>query len=210
MSNPDAGRLTRRAFAAGALSTITLSSPTAALPLLRGQRKQFVHFEPQPSMQPLRLRDLAGRTATLAAAKREAMRLYVWATWCPSCPVELPRLAREQAAIAARGVGVVAVSIDTVSTVVISTYLQRHGAGGLRVLHDPAAATLRAGQPDGTASPFQSWSMPLTFAVDRAARVRGYIAGGFDWLKPDSLAFLDVLAAQAPPAPFHAMPSRSG
>lgn len=195
MSNPDARRLTRRAFAAGVLSTITLSSQTTALPLLRGDRKQFVTFGPQPSLQPLRLRDLAGRPATLAAPKRGAMLVYLWATWCPACPVELPRLAREQAEITARGVGVVTVSIDTVPASAVSAYLQRHGAGGLRVLYDPAAATLLADRPDGTASPFQRWSMPLTFAIDRHARVRGYIAGGVDWLKPDSLAFLDALAA---------------
>lgn len=195
MSNPDAGRLTRRAFAGCALAALATSSPAVALPLLRGARKQFVEFAPQPTMQPLRLRDLAGRAATLAAPRRSALLLYLWATWCPSCPVELPRLSREQAAMAARGVGVVTVSIDTVPAAAISAYLQRHGAGGLRVLHDPAGAALLADRPDGTASPFQRWSMPLTFAVDRDARVRGYIAGGVDWLKPDSLAFLDALAA---------------
>ena len=195
MSNPDVGRLTRRTFAAGALGTLVLPPPATALPLLRGNKKQFVEFVPQPAMQPLRLHDLAGRSATLAAPRREALLLYMWATWCPSCPVELPRLAQEQAEITARHVSVVTVSIDKGPAAAVSAYLQRHRAGGLRVLHDPEAAALLADRLDGTASPFQRWSMPLTFAVDRYARVRGYIAGGVDWLQPDSLAFLDALAA---------------
>ncbi len=35
--------------------------------------------------------------------------------------------------------------------------------------------------------------MPLTFAIDRTGRIRGYIAGGIDWLKPDGSAFLKAL-----------------
>ncbi|KAB7782795.1 TlpA disulfide reductase family protein [Methylorubrum populi] len=190
---PDPWRPTRRMLMASALGLVTPSAIADELPHLGAGRYQFVRFEPRPIMSPLELRDLRGRPATLDPSGRNAHLLYVWATWCPSCPVELPRLARAQEAVARLGVKVTTVSIDTRPGADVMAYLRRHEATGLRVLQDPDASTLSADRPDGASSPFHRWSMPLTFAIDRTGRVRGYIAGGIDWLEPDGSAFLTAL-----------------
>ncbi|ACL61401.1 hypothetical protein Mnod_6634 [Methylobacterium nodulans ORS 2060] len=54
-------------------------------------------------------------------------------------------------------------SIDTRPAEAVTAYLHKYGATALRAFHDPGAAVLSAERPDGTASPFQRWSMPLTF-----------------------------------------------
>ncbi|MGU3285128.1 TlpA disulfide reductase family protein [Methylobacterium mesophilicum] len=179
-------------------SALGLVAPPAAaneLPVLRGSRGPFVLFEPQPTMLPLALLDLQGRPAILAASRRDVQLLYVWATWCPACPVELPRLARDQVALAPYGVTVSTISIDARPAADVSTFLRRHDVTGLRVLHDPDGVALSAERPDGTSSPFQRWSMPLTFVVDRMGNVRGYVSGSVDWLRPEGRTFLQALRA---------------
>lgn len=149
MPNPDAWHPTRRAIVAGGVGLFVPAAAATELPLLRGDRKQFVQFEPQPAMRPLPLQDLQDRQAALGLPKREALLLYVWATWCPSCPVELPGLARDQARIASLGIGVATVSIDTRPAAAVTAYLHKYGATALRAFHDPGAAVLSAERPDG-------------------------------------------------------------
>lgn len=194
-SNPDPWRPTRRMVVSSALGLVAPPACAGVLPSLRGNRGPFVLFEPQPAMYPLALHDLLGRPAILGPSRRDAQLLYVWATWCPACPVELPHLARNQAALAPYGVTVSTVSIDTRPAADISAYLRRYYATELKVFTDPDAVALSAKRPDGTSSPFQRWSMPLTFAVDRTGHVRGYVSGSVDWLRPEGRTFLQALRA---------------
>lgn len=195
MSNPEGWRPTRRCLVSGAASLLAPAALGAELPILRSDLKQFVQFEPCPVMVPLPLRDLLGRAATLGPPRHGALLVYVWATWCPSCPQQLTRLARDRMALARLGVEVATVSIDTRPAADVSAFLARHAAAGLPVFHDPGGSALVATRRDGTSSPFQRWSMPLTFAVDGTGAVRGYIAGAVDWLRPESQTFLKALSA---------------
>ncbi|ACL61402.1 hypothetical protein [Methylobacterium nodulans] len=61
MPNPDAWHPTRWAIVAGGVGLFVPAAAATELPLLRGDRKQFVQFEPQPAMRPLPLQDLQGR-----------------------------------------------------------------------------------------------------------------------------------------------------
>lgn len=195
MSSPEARHPSRRTLVAGAISLIVPTAGAAELPLVLGGRSSFVQFKPQPAMHPMLLRDLQGRPAVLGLSKHEALILYVWAAWCSSCLTELAQLAHDQAAPTKLGVSVSTVSIDTTSAAAVATYLRKLGVTGLQVFHDPDSAVLAADRPDGKTSPFHRWSMPLTFAIDRAGDVRGYISGGIDWLRPESIAFLQALSA---------------
>ena len=52
------------------------------------------------------------RSVTLSTLKGQVVVLNFWATWCPPCVEEMPSLVRMQAQMKARGVTVLAVSVD--------------------------------------------------------------------------------------------------
>lgn len=195
MSELKAWAPSRRMLLAAAVGLFAAAADADELPLLRSARQQFVQFEPQPTMRPLMLQDLQGRPALLGLPSHEAKLLYIWATWCPSCAVELPRLARDQAKLRRLGISISTVNIDTRPAAAVDAFLRKFGVINLQVLKDPDGSTLSAENSDGTTSAFKRWSMPLTFAIDRTGRIRGYIAGSIEWLKPESAAFLEALTA---------------
>lgn len=57
--------------------------------------------------------DASGKAMKLADLKGKVVVMNIWATWCAPCKVEMPTLARLQAAYKDQPVEVVAVSIDT-------------------------------------------------------------------------------------------------
>ena len=82
-------------------------------------------FTVQDGAQKVSLRDLHGQVVVL----------NFWATWCPPCVEEMPSLVAMQSQLKARGVTVLAVSVD-IDKSAYEKFVREH-AGDLQTVRDP-------------------------------------------------------------------------
>ncbi len=107
------------------------------------------------------------------------MVLNFWATWCPPCVEEMPSLVEMQRRMKAKGVTVVAVSID-VDENAYHQFIKEHGVNLLTV-RDP-------GQKTPTLYGTRGW--PETYIIDRNGVTRRKFIGAVDWTEPEITDFL--------------------
>jgi peroxiredoxin len=102
----------RRALAASALAVLMLSAPVSAPEGQASPARRGLAVGQQPPA--LSVKDLEGRPYSLErlAKEKDVVVLHFWATWCPYCRAEIPGLARIHNELAAKGVTVLAVSVD--------------------------------------------------------------------------------------------------
>jgi cytochrome c biogenesis protein CcmG/thiol:disulfide interchange protein DsbE len=122
------------------------------------------------------------RTVTLGQLRGQVVVLNFWATWCPPCVDEMPSLVAMQRRMKAKGVTVLAVSID-VDENAYRQFLKAHGVDLLTV-RDPAQKT-------PTLYGTHGW--PETYIIDRSGVVRRKFIGPVDWTDPAITDFLSKL-----------------
>ncbi|MDE3054400.1 MAG: TlpA family protein disulfide reductase, partial [Gemmatimonadota bacterium] len=136
-----------------------------------------------PSVQP------SGGTRALADYAGHPVLINFWATWCQPCREEMPSLERLYRADSARGLRVVAVSIDDRGAGdVISKFIRSAGVT-FDVLHDGRSAVMARYQVRG---------VPQTLLVGADGRIAGtqYVR---DWDSPASRALVDSLLLRGAP-----------
>ncbi|MES1205716.1 MAG: TlpA disulfide reductase family protein [Pseudomonadota bacterium] len=112
---------------------------------------------------------LNGQSLALSSLRGKVVLLDVWASWCVPCKKELPMLDAIARRLGARGVEVLAVSIDQKRTNVVK-FLDSQPRWALTVAHDPRGAIADTLQPD---------KMPTSYVIDRTGVIR-YVNGGFE------------------------------
>ncbi len=158
-------------FARGPLRTLTVSAAPA----------------PQTTHEFI---DAAGRARTLAAFRGEVVLLNVWATWCGPCRMEMPTLAALQRRFGARGLRVVAVSIDRpAERDAAQALLAELGGGALDFYIDPLSSLAFAVRAPG---------LPTTILFGRDGRELARLAGGADWASPEAAALVEAALGEAP------------
>jgi len=90
---------------------------------------------------PLELETLEGEPVVLAPSAGRPLVVHFWATWCPSCAMELPALAHASEACAG-SVEIAVVDVDEEAEE-IRRFLTEHGIA-LRALRDPRGKVWRA------------------------------------------------------------------
>jgi cytochrome c biogenesis protein CcmG/thiol:disulfide interchange protein DsbE len=122
------------------------------------------------------------RTVTLSQLKGQVVVLNFWATWCPPCIEEMPSLVQMQERMKAKGVTVLAVSID-VDENAYRKFLTQHGVNLLTV-RDPE---------EKTASLYGTHMWPESYIIDRNGIVRRKFIGAVDWTEPEVMEFIGKL-----------------
>lgn len=132
------------------------------------------------------------RYKTLADYKGQVVLLNIWATWCTPCQAEIPSLQRLYAAYGAKGLKLVAVSIDDyVSEDSIKAFAKNFGVT-FEVLHDSTHSIERA---------YQATGYPETFVIGREGTIRRRWIGPDDWSSQGNRALVaQLLGVETPRA----------
>lgn len=119
---------------------------------------------------------------TLSQYRGQVVVLNFWATWCAPCVEELPSLVEMQRRMKAKGVTVVAVSVD-VDENAYKQFVKDHNVTLLSV-RDPS------GKSNGL---YGTFKFPETYIIDRNGVMRRKFIGAVDWTAPDITDFLGKL-----------------
>jgi peroxiredoxin len=122
------------------------------------------------------------RSITLSQYRGQVVVLNFWATWCPPCVEEMPSLVEMQRRMKAKGVTVVAVSVD-VDEGAYRQFLKDHNVNLLTVRD--------TGQKSNTL--YGTFKFPETYIIDRNGVMRRKFIGAVEWTAPDITEFLGKL-----------------
>jgi cytochrome c biogenesis protein CcmG/thiol:disulfide interchange protein DsbE len=121
-------------------------------------------------------------TITLSQLRGQVVVLNFWATWCPPCVEEMPSLVEMQRRMKAKGVTVLAVSVD-VDENAYRQFVKNHGVN-LLTARDASQKT------NGV---FGTFKFPETYVIDRNGIIRRKFIGAIDWTEPEITDFLGKL-----------------
>ena len=119
---------------------------------------------------------------TLSQYRGQVVVLNFWATWCPPCVEEMPSLVEMQRRLKAKGVTVLAVSMD-VDEKAYNRFLKDHGVNLLTV-RDPDQKSNAL---------YGTFKFPETYVIDRNGVMRRKFIGAVDWTEPEIMDFLSKL-----------------
>jgi peroxiredoxin len=119
---------------------------------------------------------------TLSQYHGQIIVLNFWGTFCPPCIEEMPSLVEMQRRMKARGVTVLAISVDA-DEGAYRQFLRQHNID-LVTVRDPGQ---RIPNLYGT----HGW--PETYIIDRNGVMRRKFIGAVDWTEPEITAFLSKL-----------------
>jgi len=119
------------------------------------------------------------RSVKLSDFRGQIVVLNFWATWCPPCIEEMPSLVEMQRRMKAKGITVVAVSVDVDQGAYLQ-FLKEHNVNLLTVRD--------AGQKSNAL--YGTFKFPETYIIDRNGVMRRKFIGAVDWTAPDITEFL--------------------
>ncbi len=109
-------------------------------------------------------------TRTIADYRGSGVVMNFWATWCTPCVREMPSLDRLQTQ--ARGIRVLALSVDRGGAPVVESFYRKHGIANLDVLVDKGAKLMRKLRVRG---------LPTTLLIDSGGNEVGRVVGPAEW-----------------------------
>ena len=124
----------------------------------------------------------AERSVKLSDFHGQIVVLNFWATWCPPCVEEMPSLVEMQRRMKAKGITVLAVSVD-VDQGAYNQFVKEHNVNLLTVRD----AAQKSNALYGT------FKFPETYIIDRNGIMRRKFLGAVDWTAPDITEFLNKL-----------------
>lgn len=127
---------------------------------------------------------LTGDSVRVGGAE-PATVLNVWATWCTSCQEEMAALDSLRARYAARGLRVVAVSVDNGDIEKVRRFAAVNKLG-MTVAHDPMS-TIN--------SVYEVVGVPTTFVIDRRGNLAWRHTGNIGDVLPDARAAIEKALA---------------
>lgn len=129
------------------------------------------------------LPDLNGRQVRLSDFRgKKAVFLNFWASWCPSCQEEMPTMEKLYQGFRARGLEIVAVSIDK-NKADVAKFVKQHGLTFPIVL-----------DPDfKVAGEYRVTGIPTHYFIEKTGVIRSRDVGSKDWSKPETWKAIEGL-----------------
>ena len=126
-----------------------------------------------------------GSRVRLSDYQGKILVVNFWATWCPPCVAEMPSLDRFQQMFAARGVEVLAISVDDDESAYRS-FLAQHNVR-LRTVRDPEKKV---------SALYGTFKYPESYIVDREGRLVRKIVGPADWMSESMVSVFQDLVGK--------------
>ncbi len=138
----------------------------------------------QPPRAEVAGRTVAGHAGALSDLRGKVVVMPVWGSWCAPCRVEMPGIQALHRAYAAKGLKIVAVSIDDPGTeAAIRQFAEEFGLT-FEILHDTAQAIVGAYQVNG---------YPQSFVIGRDGTIRRKWIGPENWNSPSNRSLMAAL-----------------
>lgn len=109
--------------------------------------------------------------------------IHFWAIWCASCIEELPQVDKAAKTYAAKGMQVIAVSMDDKNSMPkIKKFYGEHQITSLSTYFDPNNASFQSTHLAG---------LPGTLFLDKDGKEIAHAEGPLDWSSPEVTAFIE-------------------
>jgi peroxiredoxin len=132
------------------------------------------------------LMDISGSRIAISDFRGRPVILNFWASWCAPCRHEIPSLAAVHRRLSARGLVILAVSVDEDRSA-LDRYL-REDRPPFRILADPGRSV---------ASRYGVSGIPVSFLLDSEGRVAERVDGDVDWTDPVVFGAIEGLLAES-------------
>lgn len=153
--------------------------------LKRGELAELVIPKSPTPAPDIPFTDEAGKAVRLSDFRGQVVVMNLWATWCAPCKVEMPTLAKLQAAYATQPLQVVAITVDRDED--MNLVRQEIAANPpLKLYRDPGYKVSFGLQP-------RPKGFPTTVIFDRQGFERARIPGDTDWTSPEARALVERL-----------------
>lgn len=126
--------------------------------------RPFADRNPAPDFE---LRDIDGKTVTLADYRGQVVLLNFWATWCAPCKIEMPWFVEFEKMHKDKGFSVIGISLDEDGWDQVKPYLERAKLN-YRILMGNEEVAMRYGGVD---------ALPTSFLIDREGRIASVHVG---------------------------------
>jgi peroxiredoxin len=137
------------------------------------------------SQVEVQLQDLNGADVNISDFRGKIVFLNFWATWCPTCVVEMPSMEKLHRKLKDIDFALVTVSIQDSATEVKRFFKQNKLT--FTALLDSSGKTVPG---------FGIRAIPTTLILDKTGRIIGRVMGPREWDSRESLAMFELLVAE--------------
>lgn len=139
-------------------------------------------FDKKVAAPGFALKDLHGNTISLQGLRGKVVFLNFWATWCPSCRLEMPTMKELHEEFGNGGLVVLAVNYRENSEEIGAFYQQHHLT--FTTIMDEAGEVFDL---------YKAWSLPTTYLINKKGEIVGRVIGYRDWHSKQARTFLRQL-----------------
>jgi peroxiredoxin len=140
-----------------------------------------------PPVSEFSLETLEGKRLRLLDFRGKVVLLNFWATWCPSCKLEMPSMEALHKRLGHDGLMMLAVNVRE-SAEEVKAFFEEHQLSFSAIL-----------DPEGHAfEQFNVWSLPTTFIIGRKGELLGKVIGYRDWNSEETIGVLKRLLENPP------------
>jgi len=130
----------------------------------------------------IQLKDISGSTISLSAFRGKIVFLNFWATWCPTCVVEMPSMEKLHRRLKDKDFVMVAINLQE-SAARVKQFYEEYKLTFTALLDITGDVSAGLGIR----------SIPTTFILDKNGRIIGKALGPREWESKDAIALFEYL-----------------